>query len=95
MTFQACSGRIQLSCQVHGAGAGLRSDIPSCLGRGAFPPSSAPLPPPLSVLPLQKCVPTFRGGGGRLAGLGWAGLWRGASRIVDIPGPAALCAPIL
>lgn len=35
MTFQACSGRIQLSCQVHGAGAGLRSDIPSCLGRGA------------------------------------------------------------
>lgn len=61
----------------------------------AFPPSSAPLPPPLSVLPLQKCVPTFRGGGGRLAGLGWAGLWRGASRIVDIPGPAALCAPIL
>lgn len=34
MTFQACFDWIQLSCQEHGAGAGLRSDIPSCLGRG-------------------------------------------------------------
>jgi len=34
----------------------------------------------------------FWGGGGEA---GWAGLGRGASQIVDIPGPAALRAPIL
>lgn len=37
MTFGACSGWIQPSCQVY-LGAELRSDIPSCPGRGGGRP---------------------------------------------------------
>lgn len=64
MTFQACSGRIQLSCQVHGAGAGLRSDIPSCLGRGAAALSTFYL----RQLGTQACPPPGRSAGVALQG---------------------------
>lgn len=72
-----------------------QSQAPLLLLPCPLPPFSLSLLSTLTLLPpppFVKMLSDFWGGGGEA---GWAGLGRGASQIVDIPGPAALRAPIL